>query len=285
MHQNLILCSTGTFIHGWNGRDHTLIKKMKPRLLYRGFEIMMYNHYAGVPAEYEAVARAIVSAKDNGALFYSMHMSKQIGELISRNENDDIEAAVRMFESNCAYAVRYGVKLLVLHLWGGIPSDRHIDVNIRVYPRLKEIADRHHLLLTVENIVCNTHRPLDHMRSLWETYGEDIRFTIDVRQAEFHKSLVDTCESDFLWENNLVPHLHFSDYSGGCMDWSRLGVHTPLGEGDVDFAYFFSFLRSIGFQGSMTVECGFGQETSFEDMVCGLNRSYTFIAEHQNQVG
>jgi len=277
MNKNLILCSTGGFIGTKNNFDHALIAEFKPALLYDGFEIFMFGQQANNPDEYETSAEITVKAKENGSVFHSMHMNKNIGELISRNENDDIEKAVELFEANCRYAVRYSVKLLVLHLWGGFASDKNIHVNIGMFPKLKEISKRHGLMLTVENIVCNTHKPLDHMKKLWQLYPGDIKFTIDVRQAEFHKSLVETCESAFLWENNLVPHLHISDYSGGYMDWNCLRVNPPLNTGDVDFEYFFSFLKSIKFCGSITYEPNFTQGTG--DLLPMLNSAYEFIAK------
>ena len=235
----------------------------------------MFGHFQDRPDEYVEVAKTIIDAKNSGVVFYSMHTNKNIGELISRNEDNDIDNAVRLFESNCQYAVQYDVKLLVLHLWGGVPSDKHIDVNIGMYPKLKAIADRYNLLLTVENIVCNTYKPLDHMKKLWEMYPHDIKFTIDVRQAEFHNSLVETCESAFLWENDLVAHLHFSDYGGGYMDWPSMRTPIGLTQGNIDFEYFFSFLKSIGFDGSVADETGYIADSG--ELVDNLNEAYAFI--------
>jgi sugar phosphate isomerase/epimerase len=98
------------------------------------------------------------------------------------------------------------------------------------------------------------------MKRLWETYGSDVCFTIDTRQAEFHKSIKQTCESGFLWENGLVRHLHISDYSGAEMDWTHLKRHTPLGSGDVDFDYFFNFIKSTGYGGAIVIEGGMTRE-------------------------
>ena len=281
MPRNTILCSTSTFIGTNNHFNHFLITKLKPDLVYHGFEIFMFDYYADNPDVYDAVAKIIVDTRKNGAVFYSMHMNKRIGDLISRNEHNDINDAVKLFESNCKYAVMYGVKLLVLHLWGGGSSDKNIDVNIRMFPKLKEISDNYGLLLTIENVVCNTYKPLDHMRKMWELYPKDIRFTIDVRLEEFHKSLRETCESSFLWENNLVSHLHISDYRGGYMDWPCLRINPPLNSGDVDFDYFFSFLKSIHFDGSVTHEDNFTCES--EDLLTMLNRGYDFIADGLRQ--
>jgi sugar phosphate isomerase/epimerase len=276
---NLILFSTGVFINSGNNRDHTLLIKILPDIVSPGFEIFMSDYYSDFErqGEYEEKAKNVLQATEKGAFFHVMHMTQKIGTLISRNEPGDIDNALQIFEFNCGYAVKFGVKLLVLHLWGGSASDKNINVNIDMFPKLKEIADRYNLILTVENVVCNTHKPLDHMRKLWNLYGNNVKFTIDVRHAEFHKSHIETCESEFLWENNLVVHFHISDYGGGYMDWSKfLGNNTPITFGDVDFERWFSFLKSIKYPGSITIENN--RISKNDDLVYNFNKSYEFIA-------
>ena len=239
----------------------------------------MGDYYASRQDEYDEASRIVVQATEQGAVFPVMHMNQMVGTLISRNEPGDIDNALNIFEFNCKHAVKFGVKLLVLHLWGGEYSDKNIDVNIKMFPKLKEISDKYNLILTVENICCNTHRPLEHLKKLWDLYGSDIKFTIDVKHAEFHKSLAETCESDFLWENNLVPHVHISDYGGEYMNWSKLFArNTPITFGDVDFEYFFSFLKSIKYTGSLTVENN--RISRNDDLIYNFNKSYEFIASH-----
>jgi len=202
-------------------------------------------------------------------------MFKMIGEYISRNGDGDLGRALELFEYCCRHAVNYGVKLLVLHLWGGQPSDKHIGVNIAAYPKLKAISDKYNLPLTVENIVCNSQRPLGHMKKLWELYPNDIKFTFDVRQAEFHKSVKETCECAFLWENNLVEHLHIHEYKGGHMDWDSLWANTPLTQGDVDFEFLFAFLKSIDYGGSVAVETN--TFPGGDGITDSLNKIYDFV--------
>ena len=276
MNKNLILFSTGVFIDSSNNRDHTLITKMIPDLVSPGFEILVSRYFADNKDEYEKVAQDVMQAKENGAFFPVMHVIEEIGSLISRNGIGEIEKALHVFEHNCEYAVKFGTKLLVLHLWGGSESDKNIDVNIKTFPKLKEISDRYNLILTIENVVCNTYKPLDHMKKMWNLYGNDVKFTIDVRHAEFHKSLVETCQSAFLWENNLVQHLHISDYGGEYMDWPKfLGNNTPITFGDVDFDYFFSFLKSINYSGSITIENK--RISDNEDLIFNFNKAYEFV--------
>lgn len=281
MSKNQIMFSTGVFIDSSNNRDHTLIEKIMPDLISPCFEILVSDYYAEHQNEYEEVAKVVLQAKEKGAMFPVMHMNQKIGNLISRNENGDIDNALQIFKFNCEYAVKFGAKLLVLHLWGGIPSDKNIEVNISVFPKLKDISDKYNLTLTIENVVCNTNKPLDHLKRIWDLYRNDVKFTIDVRHAEFHKTLIETCESTFLWENSLVKHLHISDYGGEYKNWSKFNSNnTPITYGDVDFDYFFSFLKSIGYSGSITIENKRISDNT--DIIYNFNKAYEFVKKGLN---
>jgi sugar phosphate isomerase/epimerase len=248
MAKNQIMFSTGVFINSSNDHDHTLIENIIPNLITPCFEVLVSDYFAERQSEYEEVAKIVLRAKQKGVTFPVLHMNQRIGTLISRNEDGDINEALQIFEFNCIYAAKFGVQLLVLHLWGGIPSDGNIEVNISLFPKLKEISDKYGLTLTIENVVCNYFKPLDHLKRLWALYGNDVKYTIDVRHAEFHKTLAETCASTFLWDNNLVRHLHISDYRGEYKNWTSFRPNnTPITYGDVDFGYFFSFLKSVGY--------------------------------------
>lgn len=276
MHRNQIMFSTGVFIRSSSNHDHTLIEKIMPDLVTPCFEVLVSDYYADRQDEYEEAANAILRAKEKGASFPIMHMNQQIGNLISRNEDEDIDKALQIFRFNCDYAARFGSKLLVLHLWGGIHSDKNIEVNIDVFPRLKAIADKHNLTLTVENVVCNYHKPLDHLKRMCDLFKDDVKFTIDVRHAEFHKTLRETCESAFLWENNLVRHLHISDYKDDYKDWAKFKPNnTPITYGDVDFDYFFAFLKAVKYSGSITIENN--RISDSDDLAYNFNKAYEFV--------
>ena len=168
-----------------------------------------------------------------------------------------------------------GAGIAVLHLWGGRASDKNIDFNIAVFADLLEIAGKYGVIITVENVVCNTGSPLDHLYKLKKKYGDNAKFIIDVRHAEFHKILKETCEADYLWEN--VLHTHIADYKGDRMDWTKLRPVLRPGAGDVDFAYFFDFIKRIGYKGSFALEAGArnaeGTALDFDK----LNESLDFI--------
>ena len=276
MNKNIILFSTGVFMNSANKQGSELIIGLAQKLVSSGFELLVSDYFANKQNEYEEVAENVFFAMERGAFFPVMHTNQAIGVLISRNEQGDIENALQIFEFNCKYAVKFGVKLLVLHLWGGSYSDRNIETNIKAYARLKEISDRYDLILTIENIICAVDKPLAHMKKMWDIYKNDIKFTIDVRHAEYHKSLIETCESDFLWENDLVDHFHISDYKGGYMEMEKLiGNNVPITFGDVNFSYLFSFLKSINYSGSITIENSRISES--DDLVYNFNKAYEFI--------
>ena len=242
-----VFCSTGALIGRPNGRDYTLLAKCVKEIRCDGFEFMLYESW------YDKVDTLRTFLKSLPVSFPTFHIEKQVGERISRNEPGDTEEALRLFGINCALAKDIGAKLLVLHLWNGIHSDKDIAHNIACYPLLKEIADQYGLVLTVENVVCNRADPLTHLKELARTYP-DIRFTFDTKMAQFHRQL----EALYLPENRFlllhIAHIHANDYDGAYMDWSNLRVRH-IGEGAVDFDRFFSFIIENGYTGDFTVEC------------------------------
>ena len=270
--KNKVLCSTGTVIGRVNNFDYNLMPEYVNKINCDGFEFMT-EPFWNSEEDIEKILSGLTPYNIN---FVTLHLDKHIGDLISKNENGDIGEALRIFDLDCRAASVFGAKLLVLHLWGGHDSDKHIDINIKVYGDLLEIAGKYNLILTVENIVCSTYNALIHLKKLYETYGNSMKYTIDVRHAEFHKMLKVTCEADFLWENNLVPHIHIADYKGNYMDWSKLRPVLPPGEGDIDFEYLSSFLKKINYTGSFTLEAG-GAMTETGIDYGKLNRRLDFI--------
>lgn len=260
---NCVLCSTGAIITRRNNRDYRLLRDIVPQLSCDGLEFMMYQSWH----EGHAEALKKVLADFNVPVF---HMTKQIGEWISEGNYADAEA---LFRADCELAAAIGSKLLVLHLWSGHASDQHIERNIAAYPRLREIAEKHGLLLTVENVVCNQRDPMTHMRALAEAYP-NIRFTFDTKMAAFHSQL----EALYLPENaGLWPHIahfHVNDYDGGHMDWANLRVRQ-LGQGKIDFDRFFAFVRGMGYKGDFTCEATAVNEDGtirYDEMNASLRR-------------
>lgn len=244
--RNRILCSTGALIGKPNGRDFTLLAGCVDRLNCDGFEFMMYDTWYD---KHQELCRTVDSLQISVPTF---HIEKSVGEHISRNEPGDTEQALSLFEINCRLAKIFGSKLLVLHLWNGLHSDKNIAHNIEVYPYLREISDRYGLLLTVENVVCNHADPMTHMLSLLDAYP-DIAFTFDTKMAAFHDQLPLLYSEDC---RHLFPHLrhfHINDYGGGYLDWSNLRT-LPIGAGHIAFSPLFDILKANSYRGDFTVE-------------------------------
>lgn len=245
-----VYCSTGALIGRPNGRDYKLLADCAKRIECDGFEFLMYEDWYGI---YESVAEYITKSNMHTPVF---HIEKQVGELISRNHPGDTERAIGQFAINCRTAELIGSKLLVLHLWGGIDSDKTIEHNIKTYMNLRDIAEKHSLTLTVENVVCNFAEPLTHLFRLAEVYP-DIKFTFDTKMAQFHRQLERIYELPTEWISAHIAHMHINDYGGGYMDWANLKTLHP-GEGNVDFPRFFEYVRKI-YKGDLTIE-----STSFD---------------------
>ncbi|MBQ8201610.1 MAG: sugar phosphate isomerase/epimerase [Clostridia bacterium] len=238
---NRILCSTGAIITKRNGRNYHMLREIMPRLACNGLEFMMYQSWHD-----QTAALAEVLAAYDVPVF---HMTKQIGQWISE---DNLPDAMAMFRADCDLAAAIGSRLLVLHLWSGQASDQHIERNIAAYPVLRAAAEECGLVLTVENVLCNTLDPMTHMRALADAYP-DIRFTFDTKMAAFHSQLemLYAPESTWLWPH--IAHFHVNDYTGGHMDWANMSV-KQLGRGTIDFDRFFAFVHDRGYQGDFTCE-------------------------------
>ena len=238
---NRILCSIGAIITRRNNRDYKLLHSIVPQLHCDALEFMMYESW------HECIEPLQAVLCDFDVPVF--HMTKQIGEYISQG---DIAAATALFRADCRLAAAIHAKLLVLHLWSGRASDQHIERNIAAYPVLRDVTQEHGLLLTVENVLCNTRDPMTHMRALAEMYP-DIAFTFDTKMAAFHSQEEDLYRPENAWLWPRIAHFHVNDYAGGHMDWANMRVRQ-LGQGHIDFDRFFAFVRSMGYTGDFTCE-------------------------------
>lgn len=247
---NRILCSTGAVVGRPNGRDITLLRRCMDELSCDGYEFMMYETW------YDKLGEVLGFMEHLGAAVPTLHVEKQVGELLGRGEEEQAEG-LRRFEINCAAAGALGAGLLVLHLWNGMDSDHNIARNMACYPALREIADRHGLTLTIENVVCAVADPMTHMRALADAYP-DVCFTFDTKMAAFHGQLTRLYSDGSAWLHGRIRHLHVNDYRGGYKDWANLRT-LHIGQGHLDFGRLAEHLRRTGYAGDMTIEA-----TSFD---------------------
>lgn len=281
MKKSRVLCSTGAIIGRNNAFDYKLIMEYAPKIHCDGFEFMMFHHFAEGNNWYENIEQVGKDLSKSGLSFPVFHIDKRIGEFISRNEGDDIENAIYFFEENCKLANAIDSKKLVLHLWGGIYSDKHIDINIKCFDRLIQIAQKSNLLLTVENVVCNQLEPMTHLYELIEKY-QKVVFTYDTKMAAFHQQLEELYleKNKKLWNEYRICHMHINDYAGGYMDWANLKA-LHIGDGHIDFEQFFNFIRKVKYDGDFTMEANSINKDGSVN-IDKLNSSLDFIYQHCN---
>lgn len=244
-----ILCSSGALITRYNGRDPRLLRSIWGGLQADGLEFMIYPSWDGRLDEVEETVCRI--KRDLMIGIPVVHADKRIGELLSLGSDEELQEARVRFIRGLRIAERLNSSLMVLHLWGGPASDRHIERNFSVLADYRAEAEKRGVLLTVENVVCAVGSPLSHLMELMDREPE-ARFTVDTKMAEFHGELDATVACERLW-NGAAAHLHVNDYGGGIKDFSDLRV-LHIGEGHVDFEPFFDRVRASGYSGYATVE-------------------------------
>lgn len=256
-----ILCSTGCLLGRPNGRDFTLLEKIVPKLRCDGLELLMYDTWYGKTKE------LVYNVKKIATPVYVFHIEKSVGELVSHYK---LEEALDKMEINCKIAKEVGAEKLVFHLWNGIISDKNIEYNMECYKYFEEIASRHDLILTVENVVCGNSTPWTHLCALMEAYPH-IKFTFDTKMADFHKEIDLIYDPKHRHVVGNFAHLHINDRLGEYKDWSNLKV-LHVGKGNVDFDKFFAFINGIDYQGDFTTEAtSFNQQGEID--VNTLNQS------------
>ena len=272
MHQ--VLCSTGALLGRPNGRNYRLLEQYCPRLRCDGFEFMVYSTwYDELPALEDTLCRLRLNIP-------VLHCEKTLSEHIAAGTDEELREAFRLFRMNCELAERIGARKMVLHLWNGLISDSRFENNLRAYPALREEAEKHGLLLLVENVIC-LRDPISHWEELYQNYP-DVHFVFDTKMADFHRQmeLLYRPEYAWLWKEKHILHYHVNDYGGGYMDWDNLKV-LLLGQGHIDFDRFFRFVKETGYTGDFTLE-GTGFNAAGEVNIDGLNEQFTLVRRYLN---
>lgn len=246
-----ILCSTGALLGRPNGRDFGLLPSLEEKLHCDGLELMFYDSW------YDQRDALFSILKRLKKPILAFHCEKGICSKLCSPIAQEIDLALQLFLINCQLASALHIDTMVFHLWDGWMDDEQIRAALSHYNELSSIAGDHHIRLTIENIVTKQQDPLHYCHLLLQ-HHPDAAFTYDTKMAAFHQQ-----EKSFFEEQNeafsaAVRHLHINDYNGGYMDWQQFKTRH-IGDGHVDFASLFSFLKSISYQGHFTTEA-----TSFD---------------------
>ena len=273
MHQ--ILCSTGALIGRPNGRDYRLLKQFCPKLECDGYEFILYNSW------YSEIDSLTDFLREMHLNIPVMHCEKTLAEHITIGGQDETNEAFRLFEINCRMADAIGADKMVLHLWNGQISDTRFENNLKAYPELRGMAEKHGITLMVENVVC-LQDPMSHWVELYQNYP-DVRFVFDTKMADFHRQLelLYSPAYEWLWRENHILHYHVNDYGGEYMDWSNLKV-LMLNKGHIDFDRFFRFTRETDYSGDYTFE-GTGFDRDGHVRINDLNEQFALARNYLNR--
>ncbi|MBR7184751.1 MAG: sugar phosphate isomerase/epimerase [Clostridia bacterium] len=259
-----LYCSTGTIIGRVNGYNYRHILQIMPALCEAipldGLELMM------LPAFLDRLPEMARELSDAGLRFPIIHADKEIGTHLSTGAATQDSAlcadALSIWDKNCTMGERISAKQIVIHLWGGLDSDAHLEGNLRYLDRLRARAADSGLEVLIENVPCTTADPMANLAVIHAAFP-DQRFVFDTRFAAFHGQLAALTETPWLIGDRLA-HIHISDLrEGEVRDFSRLRPILHPGEGKIDFPALTADLLARGYAGSVTLESPVMHEGGF----------------------
>ena len=128
-----ILCSTGAIIGKPSADNFALLQRLSTEFSCDGFEFIIEFHMYEVG--YEAAEKQKCDLMKLNVCIPVVHCDKIVGEYLSIGGEEKTAEAYRLFEINCDFAKGIGAEKLVLHLWGGMASDGHENVDVGLLNR------------------------------------------------------------------------------------------------------------------------------------------------------
>lgn len=252
--------STGTLVGHSNGFNYrralTEIAGLVSRGYCDGLELMMLKFY------YDKIDDVAAAVKQSGVKPAVIHCEKDVGTMISDagvlmhdGKNEEAEAlyrdAEKLFRLNCVMAEKLEIPRMVLHLWGGLSSDGHIEYNISKISRLNGIADTHGTRILCENIPSNHTDPYSNWCKLLPDLG-NAGLIFDTRFGKLHEQTREILTDKALTDR--IEHVHISDFGGTYRDFRALRPILHPGEGNIDFGEVADLLNGFGYAGTITLE-------------------------------
>lgn len=242
-----LLCSTGAFGRYPTLIDHLDIAKYAPELPVDGLEIMYYPDWTPQIEQIAADLRA------TGLRFPALHVEKDAGPaLISEDATKRAQGLVGL-SASCQLGQLMGARVAVFHLWGMPGSDEQIERNLAALSKCIDIAEAHEMELAVETIPCLKSTPLEVVRRVVE-HDSRCRVALDTEFLAIHGQMEEALEADWLWERDLVRHIHLKDYDGQQYTSGNYRRYLHPGEGKLDFPRFFTRLKERNFTGNLSLE-------------------------------
>ncbi len=242
-----LLCSTGTFSRFPDLTDYRSILAYGPGLEVDGFELMFYPDWT---ADIEHIA---VELRKSGLLFPAIHAEKGIGPALVSSQLEVREQGWQWMQASCQLGNLLGAGILIFHLWGLPGSDERIEQNLQRLEDCITLTEEFGLELAVETIPCRRADPLSNVR---RAIDQDRRsqVALDIEFLAMHNQLQTALETDWLWQQNRVRHIHIKDYDGGIYSSDNYRSYLHPGEGRINFTQFFEALRQRNFTGNISIE-------------------------------
>jgi len=242
-----LLCSTGTFSRFPDLTDYRSILTYGPELEVDGFELMFYPDWT---PEIEHIA---VGLSKSGLHFPTLHAEKGIGPALVSSLPEEREQGWQWLQASCQLGSLLGSHLLIFHLWGLPGSDERIEQNLQHLEDCITLTEEFGLELAVETIPCRRADPLSNVR---RAIDQDRRsqVALDIEFLAMHNQLQTALETDWLWQQNRVRHIHIKDYDGGIYSSDNYRSYLHPGEGRINFTQFFEALRQRNFTGNISIE-------------------------------
>lgn len=271
IYRPLIGCSTGTITRWPDCTDDHALARWCPGIHADAFEVMFYDTWY---SRVEEIANHLCGLN---LRVVAVHAEKDIGPDLVRREKEDRLSAFNRLAANCRFAHRLGAKMLVLHLWGLPDADAMLEQQLKVLPRLIDIAEGEGVQLCVEAIPCTVNTPLQNLKQVVNA-DPRVRIVLDTEFLAMHEELDAALQADWLCRDERVVNVHVKDFDGVPVDAHGKRRYLHPGEGSIQFNHVFSVLATHGYRGPITLESTVVNAAGWVDIV-RLNESLSRLRQ------
>lgn len=265
-----LLCSTGAMSRNPDHTSYRQLLRYGPQLDVDGFELMFYKSWY---PELEHIATALQAS---GLAIPVMHAEKDIGTILGNSSAEVRVQSVQLLAENCWLGSKIGVEVIVLHLWGWPLLDDHLEYNLELLQSCLDAVEHYGIKLAIETIPA---RHADPISNVHRAFQQDARsyIALDTEFLAQYQQLDEVFTTSWLWEHERIQHIHIKDFDGQpFIDGKRRYLHP--GEGNIDFARFFSQLRQHPYTGYISLESPAIDNTGYVD-IARLQASLQFVRE------
>lgn len=197
------------------------------------------------PDKFSDLKKNFMTLKERLGIYYLCHGPQE-------GDANDIEALENVYLPKLMHVIDImpdlDMKFLTFHLWmdSRFVAKRPLEHKIDLVGRILEKADDAEITVCLENL---SEKPI-HLAKAFELFPS-LGLTLDLG----HGQLLSKEHTAFGFIRTFperIKHIHLHDNRGGISHNDDL--HLPIGEGTIDFATIFKWLREINYKGTITME-------------------------------